>query len=149
MPTTRTGAGAPDGIDRDRVANSRVGRLATVRADCVPHLVVITFALADDVLVTAVDAKPKSTTDLQRLRNLRADPAFSLLVDKYDDDDWSQLWWVRLDGSAEVVEDEPRRTTLVQPLVAKYPQYLDEAPAGPVIVLRPARWSAWAARDQP
>jgi PPOX class probable F420-dependent enzyme len=147
MPTTRTGAGAPDGIDRDRVANSRVGRLATVRASRVPHLVVITFALADDVLVTAVDAKPKSTTDLQRLRNLRANPSFSLLVDHYDDD-WTQLWWVRLDGSAEVVEDEPRRTTLVEPLVAKYPQYLDDAPAGPVILLRPARWSTWAAGDQ-
>jgi len=148
MPTSRTGAGAPDGIDRERVANSRVGRLATVRPDHMPHLVVITFAIADDVLVTAVDGKPKTTTDLQRLRNLRANPAFSLLVDEYDDD-WTQLWWVRVDGSAEVVEDEPRRTTLVRPLVDKYPQYRDEAPIGPVILLRASRWSSWAAGDHP
>ena len=39
---------------------------------------------------------------LRRLDNVRAHPAVSLLVDHYDDD-WTQLWWVRVDGAAAVV----------------------------------------------
>jgi len=144
--TSRSGTGLPPtGRDRDRIETSAVGRLATGRPDGTPHLVPVTFALAADVLVTAVDAKPKSTTDLQRIRNLRANPAFSLLVDAYADD-WTRLWWVRIDGVADVVEDEPARSAAVQPLVAKYAQYRDgNAPTGPVLVLHPQRWTAWSA----
>src|SRR3990170_1270448 len=95
--------------DRSRVEQARVARLATVRPDGSPHLVVVTFALSGDTVVTAVDDKPKRTQQLQRLRNLQERPAATLLVDHYDED-WSQLWWVRLDGDAHVVRDEPRRT---------------------------------------
>jgi len=100
--------GWPDDARR-RVAEARVARLATVRPDGAPHLVPVTFALLDDDrVVTAVDAKPKTTQHLQRLVNISAEPRVGLLVDHYDDD-WQQLWWVRLDGTARVVRDEPER----------------------------------------
>lgn len=87
------------GWQRIAVTEARVARLSTTRADGRPHVVPMTFALLSggehaDALVTAVDAKPKRTTDLQRLRNIAANPAVSVLVDHYDDD-WTQLWWVR------------------------------------------------------
>src|SRR5688500_19241557 len=63
------------------------------------------FALVDDTVYSAVDAKPKRSRRLQRLVNLRAHPRCALLVDHYEDD-WRRLWWVRADGHGEVV-DEP------------------------------------------
>lgn len=129
--------------ERHRVATARVGRLATVRPDGRPHVVVVTFALLDEgALVTAVDAKPKRTTELQRLRNIAATPWGSLLVDHYDED-WGRLWWVRLDCDATVESEEPRRTELCQPLVAKYPQYRTEPPGGPVILLTVRSTASW------
>jgi PPOX class probable F420-dependent enzyme len=122
-----------------------VARLATVRPDGAPHLVPITFAIAKETLVHAVDFKPKRRPNLQRLENLRANPAVSILVDEYTDD-WSALWWVRVDGTAEIVEDGPRFRDAIEALVAKYPQYRDNVPEGPVIVVRPAGWRAWRFR---
>ena len=56
-----------------------------------------------EVVYSAVDGKPKSTLALRRLDNVRAHPATTLLVDHYADD-WSTLWWIRLDGRARVLE---------------------------------------------
>lgn len=128
--------------DRERLAAARVGRLATVRPDGRPHLVVLTFAVLDDTIVSAVDSKPKRTQDLQRLRNIAATPAVSLLVDHYEED-WSRLWWTRLDGTAEVVADEPRRETFAQALADKYDQYRLDPPGGPVIVLTVQAQTSW------
>ena len=51
-------------------------------------------------LYSAVDHKPKRSRALQRLENIAANPAVSLLVDDYAED-WSKLWWVRADGTAQ------------------------------------------------
>ncbi len=109
-------------------------------------MVVVTFALMGDTIVTVVDAKPKRTQELQRLRNIAVTPKASLLVDHYDDEDWSQLWWVRLDGDAELVSDERRRTDLVASLVAKYEQYQSDPPSGPAIVLTIGSARSWSSR---
>jgi len=122
---------------RRRFLAARVARLATVSAGGQPHLVPVTFAAEADTVWFAVDAKPKSSTDLRRLRNIRANPRVSLLVDHYDED-WSQLWWVRADGEARVGAGP------VEALVAKYPAYRDRPPAGPVVEVTVTRWSGWA-----
>ena len=88
---------------RRRFASTPVARLATVRPDGRPHVVPVVFVLVGDVVYTAIDAKPKKSSRLQRLVNLSAEPRCSLLVDHYEDD-WSRLWWVRADGEAAVVE---------------------------------------------
>lgn len=129
---------------RRRVAEARVARLATVRPDGGPHVVPITFALATDRLVTAVDHKPKTTTDLQRLKNISSKPSVSVLIDHYEED-WSGLWWVRVDGSATIVEAGPDRERAISPLRDKYPHYRDDPPQGPAIVVTPERWSSWSA----
>jgi PPOX class probable F420-dependent enzyme len=131
----KTGGTPFTDLERERIEGSRVARLATVRPDGRPHLVPVTFAFAaPELVVTAVDHKPKRSTDLQRLRNVDAHPEVSLLVDAYDED-WSRLWWVRLDATAEVVRDEPTRSSLAAALVERYPAYADRPPAGPVLAM--------------
>jgi PPOX class probable F420-dependent enzyme len=124
---------------RERFAQARVARLATASADGTPRIVPIVFALAGDTILSAVDHKPKSTTRLRRLEDIAANPAVSLLVDTYDDD-WSQLWWARADGVARV-----HATYDLAELVAKYAEYREQPPEGPVIVIEVARWSGWSA----
>jgi PPOX class probable F420-dependent enzyme len=134
---------------RRRVTDARVARLATVRPDGAPHVVPVTFALVDDDrLVTAVDAKPKTTQRLQRLANVEAEPRVGLLVDHYDED-WQQLWWVRLDGVARVVREEPERSGMIEPLLVKYGQYADAPPTGPVVVVDVSDVRYWSAGRTP
>jgi PPOX class probable F420-dependent enzyme len=127
---------------RRRVGEARVGRLATVTPDGRPHVVPCCFALDGDTIVSAVDAKPKTTQALRRLDNLRAHPAAALLVDHYDED-WSTLWWVRADGEGTVVTEGPSREAALALLAAKYPQYRRTPPPGPVVAIRVTRWRAW------
>jgi PPOX class probable F420-dependent enzyme len=120
-----------------------VARLATVGENGSPHLVPVTFAVDDDTVVTAVDRKPKTTTDLRRLRHIRANPRVCLLVDHYEDD-WTRLWWVRADGRAAIVDDADERASAVEPLIGKYAQYRDQPPTGPAILIQIDRWSGWS-----
>jgi PPOX class probable F420-dependent enzyme len=132
-------------IMRRRLADARVGRLATVGADRAPHVVPCCFALDGDTAYSAIDAKPKSTRALRRLDNVRANPRASLLVDFYAED-WTALWWVRVDADARVVDagaDARRFARAVEVLRAKYEQYEREPPAGPVIALDIVQWRAW------
>ena len=133
--------------ERRRVTDARVARLATTRPDGRPHVVPITFASSGETIVTAVDQKPKTTRRLQRLENIAAQPAASVLVDHYDDD-WSQLWWVRADGMAHVVTEGREWQEWVGVLTEKYAQYRSEMPRGPLIVLSVARWTTWAVRHR-
>jgi PPOX class probable F420-dependent enzyme len=136
-----------DQTPAERFALARVARLATRRADGRPRLVPVTFAARGDVVWTAVDAKPKTTRELGRVRDVRRDPRVSLLVDHYEED-WSALWWVRADGLAEVVSvDSPLGHEGVAALREKYPQYAAAPPPGPVAIVRVERWVSWTAAD--
>ncbi len=125
-------------------AAAPVARLATVGPDGCPHLVPVVFAVAGDVVYTAVDGKPKVSLRLRRLANIAARPQVSLLVDHYDDD-WSRLWWVRADGVATVHDDGPAAAAGLSLLRAKYPQYQSVSLDGPVIAVRVDRWADWSA----
>jgi PPOX class probable F420-dependent enzyme len=129
---------------RARLSAARVGRLATVRPGGRPHVVACCFAVEGDRLWTAVDAKPKTTTRLQRLDNVRAHPWASLLADHYEED-WDELWWVRADGPAAVLVEGAEHDAALAALVAKYPQYAAAPPAGPVIRVVVQRWLGWSA----
>jgi PPOX class probable F420-dependent enzyme len=137
------GAGPVPEHIRERARQARVGRLATVRADHRPHIVPVTFALDRDVLVSAIDQKPKRTDDLLRLRNIDENPAVTVLIDEYDDD-WSRLWWVRLDGTGCVVRSEPARSEAIRPLLDKYDQYRETPPTGPAVLVRVTSWTWWS-----
>lgn len=129
---------------RSLFAAARVARLATADSRGQPHLVPVTFAVAGDMVYIAIDHKPKTTLNLKRLRNITGNPSVSLLADRYSAD-WSALWWVRADGQARILTDEEARQHPVDLLVAKYPQYAERRPEGPVISISVARWSGWAA----
>ncbi len=131
---------------RRRFAEARIARLATVGADGAPHLVPVVFAVEGDLVHTIVDAKPKSTRDLARLRNVARSPRVALLVDHYDDD-WSQLWWVRADGTGRVVGDGPERERAIALLRRRYPQYGAPDPVfGAAMIVQVDRWGGWSAR---
>src|SRR3954467_12077120 len=125
-----------------RLAAAAGGRLATITTEGRPHVVPCCFAFVDDRVVTAVDGKPKSTLALRRLDNVRAHPTASLVVDHYEDD-WSALWWVRIDGSARVCEGGAERDDAIAALTEKYEQYRATPPPGAVIVIEDLEWRAW------
>ncbi|MBF0662252.1 MULTISPECIES: TIGR03668 family PPOX class F420-dependent oxidoreductase [unclassified Rhodococcus (in: high G+C Gram-positive bacteria)] len=130
---------------RRRVTEARVARLATADGSGEPHLVPIVFALDGDAIHTCVDDKPKTTRRLRRLADIAANPRVSVLVDHYSDD-WSQLWWIRIDGIATVhAADTDAGATGLDALVRKYPQYRSTRPPGPVITIARLRWRSWSA----
>ena len=129
---------------RGLVSPAPVARLATVRRDGHPHVVPVCFVITEDVVYSAVDGKPKRHRHLQRLSNVRATGTASLLVDEYDDD-WSRLWWVRLDGRARLVDDTAEAERAIHALSDKYPQYRDQPPSGPVLAIDVQRWVGWSA----
>jgi PPOX class probable F420-dependent enzyme len=131
----------PEDEARAAFAAARVARLATAGADGRPHLVPMVFAVAGDEIVSAVDAKPKRTTRLRRLANVRENPQVALLADHYEED-WGALWWVRADGRGRVADRDDRALAL---LAARYPQYREAPPAGPVLTVTVERWSGWRA----
>jgi PPOX class probable F420-dependent enzyme len=137
----------PDAAEqRARFAAAPVARLATLRADGTPRLVPVTFVLLDGLVCSAVDeVKPKTTTRLARLADVRRDPRVGLVVDHYAED-WSTLWWVRVDGTAAVHEDGDLRDRALAALVAKYRPYGAAPPDGVVLVVTPSRWTGWSAR---
>ncbi len=118
-----------------------VARLGTTDGDGAVRLVPVCFAVVDGWLASAVDHKPKRTGQLRRLDDMRAAGRATVLVDHYDDD-WSQLWWVRVRGRAEVHEDGPAWTAAVAALQAKYVQYREQRPAGAVwrVAMDELRW---------
>lgn len=125
-------------------AESPVAMLATAGTDGVPHVVPVVFAVHNDVVYTAVDAKRKSTRRLRRLVNIEANPQVSLLVDHYEED-WSNLWWVRADGEATIHYSGDEMATCYGLLRRKYVQYQRIALDGPVVTVDVKKWSSWQA----
>ena len=106
-----------------------VARLATLGPGGRPHQVPVVFVRESSRIWSPVDGKPKAGGELARVRNARRDPEVGLLLDRYGAD-WTRLWWVRLDGIAEVrIPADPQADREVAAVVGalrrKYPQYRD------------------------
>jgi PPOX class probable F420-dependent enzyme len=99
--------------------------------------------VARGLIFSAVDSKPKRSRNLKRLRNIQANPRVSVLADHYEDD-WSQLWWTRADGTAIVLESEQDMVEPIRLLGEKYWHYRKNRPEGPVIAVTVDRWTGWA-----
>lgn len=127
-----------------RLSTVPVLRLATSDDRNRPHLVTVTFAVSRGSVLTAVDHKPKSTRDLRRLANIRVNPHVSLLADHYEDD-WDRLWWVRVDGHAHIIGDDPAMAGPVALLAERYRQYREHPPEGPVIEILIDHLRGWSA----
>ena len=128
------------------IETARVATLGTVRAGGSPHLVPCVFAPSDPVVYIPVDAKPKRTRALARLANLEADPRAVILVQRWDED-WSRLWWVRLDGRARLLHDASEMEAPRRLLLARYEQYTGPAELHPIIAVDIDSWTAWSATE--
>ena len=128
----------------DLLNSKSVAILGSINADGTPHLVPFTFAaLGQYVLVTVVDAKPKSTRELRRLGNIRRDPRVTVLAHHYEHD-WSGLWWVRGEGIAAVFDAEPEAAR--QALVDRYPDY-ESHTLGPWVTIAIDSLASWTAHS--
>lgn len=133
---------------RELLAGSERGVLATVHARRGVDVVPACFAVEGDLLAVPVDrVKAKASADLQRIRNLEADPRAALLCDHWDPEDWSQLWWVRA-SLVRVASAPGGQASLEAALRHKYPNYR-EVPFASVIVFRIEGLTGWSADEHP
>ena len=125
--------------------DGRVGRLATADAAGHPLVVPVCYAFDGERVYSAVDAKPKRTRALRRLRNIAENPRASLVVDEYDEE-WTRLRYVIVEGPADVLTGGPEFARAVDLLVAKYAQYRTlglSRESGALIRLTPDRILHW------
>ncbi|MDG2285079.1 MAG: TIGR03668 family PPOX class F420-dependent oxidoreductase [Alphaproteobacteria bacterium] len=140
MPVSPT----PDQISF--LETQRIGRLATADGTGAPHVVPVCYALGERVAYIVLDEKPKrvEAVALKRVRNILENPQAAMVVDHYDDQDWSRLGWVMLRGGAEILEPGTEQAAAVALLRDRYPPYrsmaLDERP---VIALRVEKVTSW------
>jgi PPOX class probable F420-dependent enzyme len=108
----------------DFVSSARVGRLGTADAAGQPLVVPVCYAFDGAAFFSAIDAKPKARAgrDLQRVRNIRENPRVSLAIDHYADD-WQELRWVIVQGTAEILTAGGDYARGVALLLDKYAQY--------------------------
>ena len=135
--------------DKDARARLSVhdhGVLCTAHAERGVDAVPVAFALDRDGYVgVPVDlVKQKQSLRLQRERNLESDPRATLLVEHWDRDDWSRLWWVRAELRWEPHPPADRVASLAKQLSERYRQYEDQ-PFARVLVLRVVALTGWTA----
>ena len=131
------------------VNERRVANLATPGIDASPYVIPICFVYLGGFFYSAIDEKPKSGSQLQRLRNIGANPRAALIFDSYDED-WTKLAWVLVRGAASILHDGPEHDAALAALREKYSQYKTMEFAGkPVVKVEPQRVSTWgeALRD--
>lgn len=130
---------------QERVSSATFGVLATVDAITGTHAVPVVFAIEGDQLVAPIDTvKAKRSDRLRRVTNLEADSRASLLVD-HRDDDWAELWWVRLDIVFEGQQAPSNAWT--GRLANKYPAYEAEGSIASLLVFAVNRKSGWRASN--
>ena len=138
-----------DDTTREFIRSHRVARFATADADGQPAVVPICYAVDGDVIYSPIDEKPKrvAPAELKRVRNIRANPKVSLVVDDYSED-WSKLGYVIIAGRAEIISpaeggEHARAVTLLR---EKYEQYrsmaIDERPVIKIAIKHVKLWDA-------
>lgn len=129
------------------VHSHRVARLATVDAAGQPLVLPICYVVEDEMLYSSTDAKPKRVPvqRLKRLQNIRDHPRVALVIDDYGED-WTQLSYVLLHGTAGIITDGPAFEQAIVALRAKYPQYRAmPIQDNPMIAVHLTRMVSWGA----
>ena len=145
-----------DDRTREFIRNHRVARFATADADCQPAVVPFCYVLDGENIYSPVDEKPKrvAPAQLKRVRNIRANPKVSLVIDDYSED-WSKLGFVFITGRAEIISPEesaPEHARAVALLREKYEQYrlmaIDERLIIKITIKSVRRWDAGRDRSR-
>ena len=139
-----------DDTTREFIRDHRVARFATVDAAGQPAVVPFCYALDGENIYSPVDEKPKrvAPAQLKRVRNIRANPKVSLVIDDYSED-WSKLGFVLITGRAEIISPEeraPEHARAVALLREKYEQYrlmaIDQRLIIKITIKSVRRWDA-------
>ena len=132
---------------RTRLERADHGILGTLHPTRGIDIVPVCFVVDGDLIAIPVDTiKPKRSTRLGRFRNLEADPRATLLVEHWDFDDWSALWWVR--ASLVLTEiDAETAADLTRRLAEKHHQYAHGGIES-VIPLRIVDLGEWSASPE-
>ena len=135
------------------VHGHRVGHLATADAAGAPHLVPVCFVYDGQAIYTAIDHKPKRQTGyrMKRIRNILDNPQVAFLVDHYDED-WHQLYYVLIRGTATILESGTERQQALALLEEKYAPYRERhlaSSTGLVIKIVPTAMHRWSWQDTP
>lgn len=131
---------------RSRLAAHDHGVLCTLHPDRGVDAVPVVYATdGEGYLGVPIDrVKPKAGSRLQRERNLEADPRATLLIEHWDPEDWSRLWWVRVELRWQGDDHADRAEALATELSRRYRQYRDR-PFTRVLVFRILGLTGWAA----
>ncbi|MBI3302109.1 MAG: TIGR03668 family PPOX class F420-dependent oxidoreductase [Deltaproteobacteria bacterium] len=115
--------GIPEPVQRF-ILSHVVARLATADKDGQPHVIPFCYAFDGECFYFVVDEKPKRQTGkpLKRIRNILENPRVALVIDDYADD-WAQLAYVLVRGTAALVEEEDEYARALALLRERYPQY--------------------------
>lgn len=102
--------------EADFISVARVGRVATVGQDGLPHVVPICHILDGGLVVFATPVVSA------KARNMAADPRAALVFDDYTEF-WEKLTQVVVWGSVAMITDGPEFRRYRDLIFAKFPQY--------------------------
>ena len=131
--------------EKQTVALMRVAHLATSDPQGAPHLIPICFHYDGDRFYSVLDQKPKRTavTNLKRVRNILSNPKVALVIDHWQED-WQGLWYVLVNGTADLLYEGEEHHRAITSLRRKYPQYRTmNLDANPIIRITPTHIVRW------
>ena len=119
-----------------------VCRLATVTPDCEP-MVRPVWAVFDGVFIYFA-----SDPDTPKLEHIEENPQVSLDFDDYNQENWSNIRGIRIQGEAEILMEGEEYRYAHDLLKEKYPEY--QTPQGswkegdvPIIKVTPVSYGKW------
>ncbi len=127
------------------IRSARVAHLATADKRGQPHVIPICFVFDGKCFYSPIDEKPKrvAPNQLKRVRNIRANPRVSLVVDRYDEN-WRRLAYVLIHGHAKILTKGKRHARALRQLRKKYRQYRSMKLAVlPLIVIIAREFRSW------
>ena len=136
------------------IDEARIARLAQLDFEQQVHAIPFVFVRLDKTLYSPVDGKPKRHAKLSRLAWVEEAPSVTVLIDEYQED-WTQLWWLRIYGEAKVIRaDAPNWDLIAEKLRERYPQYA-APPSGvelfngepTMLSIEIGRWRSWFAEN--
>jgi len=132
---------------RGLINSHRIARMATVDESGKPLVLPVCFVYDGKFVYSPIDKKPKtvSAKKLKRVRNIISNSNISLVVDNYVED-WSLLYYLIIQGTAEIICEGQEYQTALALLADKYSQYIEmglESLGAPVIKITPEQIISW------
>lgn len=121
--------------------------MATVDEFGKPLVLPVCFAFDGSFIYSPIDKKPKTVSagKLKRVRNIINNSNVSLVIDEYVEN-WSMLYYLIIQGTAELIDEGEEYKNSLTMLSDKYDQYREmglENLGAPVIKITPEKIISW------